>query len=164
MRAIKVYCPPGVEPPLYAFIDALDGKLKATIDINGANFLSIIEEVRIVVEYCFFSADYEKPTELTFGNPTVITGGNGRGKTSIADAIAFAVTGLPLFGERGLDRLHNEKNPDVAIQMRFVDENGITHELTRIRRNNDSNRTAGEGQQTKGRGNAGSRTTKISAC
>lgn len=38
---------------------------------------------------------YEKPTELTFGNPTVITGGNGRGKTSIADAIAFAVTGLP---------------------------------------------------------------------
>ena len=80
---------------------------------------------------------YEKPTELTFGNPTVITGGNGRGKTSIADAIAFAVTGLPLFGERGLDRLHNEKNPDVAIQMRFVDENGIIHELTRIRQNND---------------------------
>lgn len=38
---------------------------------------------------------YEKPTELTFGNPTVITGGNGRGKTSIADAIAFVVTGLP---------------------------------------------------------------------
>ena len=29
---------------------------------------------------------YEKPTELTFGDPTVITGGNGRGKTSIADA------------------------------------------------------------------------------
>ena len=29
MRAIKVYCPPGAEPPLYAFIDALDGKLKA---------------------------------------------------------------------------------------------------------------------------------------
>ena len=80
---------------------------------------------------------YEKPTELTFGNPTVITGGNGRGKTSIADAIAFAVTGLPFFGERGLDRLHNEKNPDVAIQMRFVDENGIIHELTRIRQNND---------------------------
>lgn len=80
---------------------------------------------------------YEKPTELTFGNPTVITGGNGRGKTSIADAIAFVVTGLPFFGERGLDRLHNEKSPDVAIQMRFVDENGITHELTRIRRNND---------------------------
>ena len=34
MRAIKVYCPPGVEPPLYAFIDALDGKLKATKTIG----------------------------------------------------------------------------------------------------------------------------------
>lgn len=33
MRAIKVYCPPGVEPPLYAFIDALDGKLKATLAV-----------------------------------------------------------------------------------------------------------------------------------
>lgn len=33
MRAIKVYCPPGVEPPLYAFIDALDGKLKARRNI-----------------------------------------------------------------------------------------------------------------------------------
>lgn len=37
---------------------------------------------------------YQEPTELVFGNPTVITGGNGRGKTSVADAIAFAVTGL----------------------------------------------------------------------
>lgn len=51
---------------------------------------------------------YEEPTELVFGNPTVITGGNGRGKSSIADAIAFAVTGCPFFGERGIDRLHNE--------------------------------------------------------
>ncbi len=79
---------------------------------------------------------YEGPTELTFGNPTVITGGNGRGKTSIADAIAFVVTGLPFFGERGIDRLHNENNPDVAIRMCFVDETGAQHELTRIRRKN----------------------------
>lgn len=77
---------------------------------------------------------YEGPTELVFGNPTVITGGNGRGKTSIADAIAFVVTGLPFFGERGIDRLHNESNPDVAIRMCFVDETGAHHELTRTRR------------------------------
>lgn len=77
---------------------------------------------------------YEGPTELIFGNPTVITGGNGRGKTSIADAIAFVITGLPFFGERGIDRLHNESNPDVAIRMRFVDEAGTHHELTRSRR------------------------------
>ena len=79
---------------------------------------------------------YDEPIEFVFGNPTVITGGNGRGKTSIADAIAFAVTGLPFFGERGIDRLHNESNPDVAIQMRFVDETGAAHNLTRTRRKN----------------------------
>lgn len=76
---------------------------------------------------------YEEPTNLVFGNPTVITGGNGRGKTSIADAIAFAVTGLPFFGERGIDRLHNEAQPDVSITMNFVDEAGTAHVLTRTR-------------------------------
>lgn len=76
---------------------------------------------------------YQEPTELVFGNPTAITGGNGRGKTSIADAIAFAVTGLPFFGERGIDRLHNEVNPDVRIAMRFVDDTGRAHELVRTR-------------------------------
>lgn len=79
---------------------------------------------------------YEEPTELVFGNPTVITGGNGRGKSSIADAIAFAVTDCPFFGERGIDRLHNENNPDVAIRMCFVDETGTLHELSRTRRKN----------------------------
>lgn len=79
---------------------------------------------------------YEEPTELVFGNPTVITGGNGRGKSSIADAIAFAVTGCPFFGERGIDRLRNENNPDVAIRMCFVDETGTLHELNRTRRKN----------------------------
>lgn len=40
MRAIKVYCPPGVEPPLYAFIDALDGKLKAILTRYEPLYLS----------------------------------------------------------------------------------------------------------------------------
>ena len=76
---------------------------------------------------------YEAPMEITFGNPTIVTGGNGRGKSSLADAIAFAVTGLPFFGERGIDRLHNETNPDLQITMRFTDDTGKAHELTRSR-------------------------------
>ena len=40
---------------------------------------------------------YQVPTILDFGPQTAITGGNGLGKTSIADAIAFAITGLPFF-------------------------------------------------------------------
>ena len=95
-----------------------------------------IEQFQIIGMTISGFKSYEGPTELTFGDPTGITGGNGRGKTSIADAIAFAVTGLPFFGERGIDRLHNESNPDVSIQMRFVDERGAAHELTRTRRKN----------------------------
>ena len=71
--------------------------------------------------------------EFTLGNPTVITGGNGKGKSSLADAIAFIVTGLPFFGERGIDRLYAEDNPNLFISMRFTDENDLQHELTRSR-------------------------------
>ena len=74
---------------------------------------------------------FAQPTELTFGNPTVITGGNGRGKTSIADAIAYAVTGLPFFAERNIDRLHSEIDPELFVTLRFVDDKGAAHELTR---------------------------------
>ena len=77
---------------------------------------------------------YQFPTVLTFGPQTVITGGNGLGKTSIADAIAFAVTGQPFFGERGIDKLHNEVQPEVSVSLRFLDETGAHHELIRTRR------------------------------
>lgn len=58
---------------------------------------------------------YEEPTSLVFGNPTVITGGNGRGKTSIADAIAFAVTGLPFFGELFLGPCHRRHHKKAGL-------------------------------------------------
>ena len=74
---------------------------------------------------------FSQTTELSFGNPTVITGGNGRGKSSIADAIAYAVTGLPFFAERNIDRLHSESDPELFVTMRFVDDKGVSHELTR---------------------------------
>ena len=38
---------------------------------------------------------YSQPTDLSFGDPTVITGGNGRGKSSIADAIASLLPVCP---------------------------------------------------------------------
>jgi len=77
---------------------------------------------------------YNEPVKLAFGNPTVVTGGNGRGKSSVADAIAFAITGLPFFGERGIDRLHCDDNGNLSVRMAFSDGDGETHELTRTRR------------------------------
>ena len=79
---------------------------------------------------------YQAPTILDFGPQTAIIGGNGLGKTSIADAIAFAITGLPFFGERGIDKLHNEVQPEVSVSLRFLDEAGTHHELTRTRKKN----------------------------
>ncbi len=79
---------------------------------------------------------YQAPTVLAFGPQTVITGGNGLGKTSIADAIAFAITGQPFFGERGIDKQHNEVQPEVSVSLRFVDETGAPHELIRTRHKN----------------------------
>ena len=79
---------------------------------------------------------FGEEAEFALGNPTVITGGNGRGKSSVADAIAFAVTGLPFFGERGIDRLHAEDQPALFIALRFTDESGGEHELTRSRQRN----------------------------
>ena len=76
---------------------------------------------------------FAEPVELTFGNPTAITGGNGRGKSSIADAIAFLITGVPFFGEHQLDRLHSEDNPKLSVSMSYVDESGAIHELQRSR-------------------------------
>ena len=74
---------------------------------------------------------YAQDTELSFSDLTSITGGNGRGKSSIADAIAFVVTGLPFFGERGNDRLVSENATELFIAMRFEDDAGARHELTR---------------------------------
>ena len=70
-------------------------------------------------------------TEIAFGPQTAVTGGNGRGKSSIADAIAFAFTGLPFFGERGNDRLVSEQGKGLSVTLRFLDENGLPHTLTR---------------------------------
>lgn len=103
---------------------------------KGVPILKKIEKFQITGMTVSGFKSFQEPTELSFGNPTVITGGNGRGKTSIADAIAFAITGLPFFGERGIDKLHNESNPDVFVNLRFVDETGAEHELTRTRKKN----------------------------
>ena len=70
-----------------------------------------------------------------FGSPTVITGGNGRGKSSVADAIAFAITGKPFFGEPGIDRLYTDGSRKLTVSLNFVDESGKEHILSRARHN-----------------------------
>ncbi len=63
-----------------------------------------------------------------------VLGDNGLGKTSIAEAIAFAFMGTGFFGEKTLDRLQNGKEAFVSV--RLTDEAGEVHELARVRKNN----------------------------
>ena len=73
--------------------------------------------------------------DFELGDVTMITGANHVGKSTLAEAVAFAVTGATLFGEKHIDRLYSEQNPDVEVRMTFCDQNGATHELIRKRRN-----------------------------
>lgn len=65
-----------------------------------------------------------------------ILGDNGLGKTTIAEAIAFAFMGTGFFGEKTLDRLQNGDAKEIFVSVRFVDGNGEVHELTKTRKNN----------------------------
>ena len=52
---------------------------------------------------------------FTFSDMNTITGHNGQGKTSIADAIAFAVTGVPFYGGARLDHLYHQDTRDISV-------------------------------------------------
>lgn len=77
---------------------------------------------------------YKDTTSFDFGDTTFITSSNGQGKSSIADAIAFAFVGTPFFGDKGLDRLQNKFAQEMAVSVDFADNNGENHNLTRSRK------------------------------
>ena len=69
----------------------------------------------------------------TFGRMTTITGHNYQGKSTIADAIAYALTGAPVFGGRDLDRLQNEGSPFMRVELTVRTDDGKTHAIRRAR-------------------------------
>lgn len=76
-------------------------------------------------------------TTFSFGDMNTITGHNGQGKTSIADAIAFAVTVVPFYGGAKLDHLYYQNARDILVDMEFTDEAGAVRRLTRQRVNDN---------------------------
>ena len=65
-----------------------------------------------------------------------LLGDNGQGKTSIAEAIAFAFMGTGFYGEKTLDRLQNKAADEAFVSVKFTDGDGELHELTKMRKNN----------------------------
>jgi DNA repair exonuclease SbcCD ATPase subunit len=69
-----------------------------------------------------------------FGDVNYITGHNGLGKTTIADAIAYAIAGVPFSGEQSLDRLYTMGTRDMRVEL-SITADGAVHTLIRERVN-----------------------------
>ena len=69
----------------------------------------------------------------TFGRRTAVTGHNYQGKSTVADAIAYALTGAPYFGGRDLDRLQNGASANMRAEIAVRTEGGQTHVIRRGR-------------------------------
>lgn len=72
--------------------------------------------------------------QFDFGPVSFVTGANHAGKSSIADAIAFAITGQDRFGVVHIDKLYCEALPDIQVRIYLKDGTDSPHELVRTRR------------------------------
>lgn len=81
---------------------------------------------------------FKEPYSIEFDKLTCISGGNGQGKSTIADAIAYAFCGTPFWGEKSCDRLLNSESREMSVEVQFVDENGEIHTLSRRRSDNNT--------------------------
>lgn len=76
---------------------------------------------------------FSEEMAFTFGDMNTITGHNGQGKSSIADAIAFAITGVSFYGGSRLDHLYHKNTRDISAVMEFSDEDCLVHCLSQPR-------------------------------
>lgn len=75
---------------------------------------------------------YKEKKEETFGDSTIFVGGNGKGKSSIADAIAWSVTGKLYSGSKNVDKgFLNEESTKAVVELFFDDESGIERKIKR---------------------------------
>ncbi len=74
---------------------------------------------------------YKERHSFRFGMVNEIEGGNGRGKSSIMEAISFGLAGVDKFGkERSADRLMNNKGNEMVIVIE-IERNGTSYEIER---------------------------------
>ena len=78
---------------------------------------------------------FAETTGFRCGDMTIISGANGQGKSSIADAIAYAFCGTGFFGEKSTERLQNPQCDLMEVLVSFADEYGELHKLYRGRKN-----------------------------
>lgn len=75
----------------------------------------------------------KEPVSFMFGDINCVTGHNGKGKTTLAHAVAFAFYGVTYFGEQKAERLINSESAGCEVRIDFTDQNGVLHSLIRRR-------------------------------
>lgn len=59
---------------------------------------------------------FAQEREFFFRSTSYISGANGQGKTTIADAIAYAFCGVPFWGEKGIDKLMSKGAKQMCVE------------------------------------------------
>ena len=94
-----------------------------------------INELNIILLRMKGFKKFKERFDVRMDEVTCISGSNGEGKSSIADAIAFAFFGTNFWGERDYERLKNPFCNEMKVSVQFVDGDGEVHLLTRTRAN-----------------------------
>lgn len=78
---------------------------------------------------------FQEEQRFEFGDMTFITGDNHVGKTSLADAIAFAFTGRFYNGSTSMDHLYSDGSRNMKVEVHLLDADGKSVDLVRMRKN-----------------------------
>ena len=81
---------------------------------------------------------FKESYQMDLDRLTYISGGNGQGKSTIADAISYAFCGTPFWGEKSSERLLNSESSEMSVEVQLVEENGEVHTLSRRRSGNNT--------------------------
>lgn len=75
---------------------------------------------------------FAEERSFSFGPMNAIFGHNAQGKSTIADAISYAITGVSFFGSNRMDRLR-APGKNISVELQIVDGKGQPHCLIRNR-------------------------------
>lgn len=75
---------------------------------------------------------FAEERSFSFGPMNAIFGHNAQGKSTIADAISYAITGVSFFGSNRMDRLR-APSKNISVELQIVDGEGQPHCLIRNR-------------------------------
>lgn len=81
---------------------------------------------------------HKENTVINADDMTLISGDNGKGKSSIAHAVTYALFGVSAYGVQDIDNIRNTDKDTVSVTLDFIDQNGELHSLNRTRRNADT--------------------------